>query len=342
MGNVRHDFDRLVNADGKVRFGRFAEPIIEVNLDDADVWNGIPVPKAIRKLRLKEWEAFQITHERYFILLALFDAKLLQIAQVKLYDRQTGEKHYFEQMLPPGSFRASRTLRDSVVSWRSGSNFIRMENKLDEGFFRLQFDIQGKNGSPGMQADLEAKSEGTTPMVVSIPFGKNHGMYSHKVLLPLTGQLRIGNDRAELAPGTASLMTDDHKGYYGRLMNWDWNVGAAWRNGRLEGFNVTRNASIDPDQFNENGFWLGSELHDLPACTWERQDKIWLIRDKKGLVDLRFEIHAEGNLFRNFIVMESRYLGPIGVYTGMLRSEDGAELCVDGMFGMGERFWLRS
>lgn len=339
---LRQDFDRLVDPTGKVRFGRFSGAIGDVNLDDADVWNGLPVPKLLRKLRLKEWEAFQITHERYFILLALFDAKLLQIAQVKLYDRQTGQKVYFEKMLPPRSFRTARNLLDSTVLWRSGKDFIRMENQLAQGKFKLSFDIAKKKELPAMRADLVADAQGAEPMVVSIPFGRNHGMYSHKVLVPLTGTLSVGDDTVTLAPGTASLMTDDHKGYYGRLMNWDWNVGAAWREGRLEGFNLTRNASLDAGQFNENGFWLGGELHALPPVQWEREGDLWTIRDKDGLVDVRFRIHAQGDLFRNFIVMESRYMGPIGVYEGTLRSPDGAELSVDGMFGMGERFWLRS
>lgn len=342
MHSIREDADRLVDADGTVRFGVFDRPFETLNMDEADAWRPVPSPKFFRRLRMKEWEAFQITHERYFILMALFDAKIMQVIQVKLYDRQTKTKHYFEKKVRPGTFRTARGLLDSVVEWRSGANFIRMENQLAQGQIRLSFDLAATKTTPAMKASLESSTEGTTPLVVSLPFHANRGMYSHKALLPLTGTLNIGDDAHVLAPGTASLMTDDHKGYYGRLMTWDWAVGAQWRDGRLEGFNLTTNAALDPERFNENAFWLGGERHLLPAVQWTREDRLWCVKDAKGLVDVRFHIEAEGNFFLNLGIAESRYLGPIGHFEGRLTSPDGASLVVDGMFGMGERFWLKS
>ena len=342
MRRVRQDAECLVNERGLVRFGTFAEAIGDLNLDDAQPWPPFRVPRWFRRLRLKEWEAFQITHGRYFILLALFDAKLVQLVQIKVYDRETKQKRYFERKLFPGAFRTARSLLDSVVEWRSGGDYIRMENALDRGVFRLSFEVAAKPSLPAMRAQFEAKADGVTPMVVSIPFAQNRGMYSHKALLPLTGTLEIDGELTVMGLGSASLMTDDHKGYYGRIMNWDWCVGAAWRDGRLEGFNLTRNASMDPDAYNENGFWIDGELHYLPAVTWTRDGDVWTIRDREGLVDVRFEVEAKGDLFMNLLLVESRYMGPIGNFSGSLRSPDGATLVVDGMFGMGERFWLKS
>src|SRR5699024_7516121 len=108
----------------------------------------------------------------------------------------------------------------------------------------------------------------TTPMIVSIPFAQNRGMYSHKALLPVVGRVEIGDESIEVEPQTASLMTDDHKGYYGRLMRWDWLVGAAWKDNQLQGFNLTANASIDPERYHENGFWIDGKLHTLPPVNF--------------------------------------------------------------------------
>lgn len=345
MREVRHDHDRLVE-NGRVRFGLFDRPIGDVNLDEADAFAPLPIPKLLRRLRLKEWQAFQITHPRFFIIIALFDAKLVTLAQVKLYDRQTGIKHMLEKKLLPGSFKTPRNLLDSVCEWRRGGEFIRFHSCLNEGRISVDFHIEKTRKTPSVTASLVADASTTTPMVVSIPFAENRGMYSHKALLPVEGAVTIGDERIDVPHGTGSLMTDDHKGYYGRIMTWDWLVGAAWRDGQLEGFNLTANASTDPERYHENGFWRGGELHHLPPVTFTRDEEsspaVWTVRDKEGLVDVRFTTEVDGRLFMNLGVMESRYLGPFGTYEGSLRSPDGATLDISGMFGMGERFWLKA
>lgn len=339
--DVRKDSHRLVE-DGRVKFGRFETPLDDVNLDDAQPWPPWVVPRWLRRLRLKEWQAFQITHPRFFIIVALFDAKFVSLVQMKLYDRQSGKKYQLEKQLLPGSFRTPRTLKNSVCMWRKKDEWVRFENHLDEGFIAIDVRIGATQDAPAVNARLHADASTTMPLIVSIPFGQNRGMYSHKALLPVTGMVRIGDERISVQPETASLMTDDHKGYYGRLMRWDWLVGAAWRDGSLQGFNLTHNASIDPERYHENGFWIDGVLHRLPPVSFTREEGLWTVRDQKGHVDLRFKVEVEGTLFQNYGLIESRYLGPFGTFEGTLRSLQGIELNIDEMFGMGERFWLKA
>lgn len=341
MQRVQEDSEQLV-VDGRMRFGRFEAPIGSVNLDEANPWPPWYSPRWLRRLRLKEWQAFQITHPRFFIIVALFDAKFVSLVQMKLYDRKSGKKYQLEKQLLPGSFKTPNTLRNSVCEWRKKDEWVRFENRLDAGFIRVDVRIAGDENTPAVSARLYADASTTTPMIVSIPFAQNRGMYSHKALLPVVGRVEIGDESIEVEPQTASLMTDDHKGYYGRLMRWDWLVGAAWKDNQLQGFNLTANASIDPERYHENGFWIDGKLHTLPPVNFTREDAIWHVKDREGRVDLRFHIEVQGELFQNYGLIESRYLGPFGHYDGTLRSYDGTELSVDGMFGMGERFWLKA
>lgn len=341
MVNLRKGSDRLVES-GRVKFGRFDKPLRRTNLEDAAPWPPWPVPRWLRRLRLKEWQAFQITHPRFFIIVALFDAKFISLVQMKLYDRESGKKYQLEKQLLPGAFRTPNTMRNSVCEWRKKDEWVRFENHLDEGFIAIDVRIAATQTAPAVNARLHANTPTTDPMIVSIPFDQNRGMYSHKALLPVTGTVRIGEESIPVYPKTASLMTDDHKGYYGRHMRWDWVVGAAWRDGSLQGFNLTHNASIDPERYNENGFWIDGKLHALPPVSFERDEKQWRVRDREDRVDLRFNIEVEGKLFQDYKLIESKYLGPFGTFEGTMRSLDDVELTVDGMFGMGERFWLKA
>jgi hypothetical protein len=91
----------LLVEDGLQRFGRFGTPVAHANLLDAR-FHGLP--RALRRWRLKEWQALQITGPDLFANFALFDAKLMSLMQAKLYDRARGEKIIHEWKLRPGDY----------------------------------------------------------------------------------------------------------------------------------------------------------------------------------------------------------------------------------------------
>ena len=57
-------------ADGEYRWGTFDGPIANVNL--LDRWSG--PARRFHGSRLKEWQAFQLVNDRYFVLGAVMDA----------------------------------------------------------------------------------------------------------------------------------------------------------------------------------------------------------------------------------------------------------------------------
>ncbi len=321
---------RLVE-DGRTRFGTFDGPFERVNALDAEVWGGFPVPRPIKAMRLKEWEAFQIGVDRWFVCVALFDAKLLSLAQIKIYDRERREKVLFEKKLPPWSFALPDTLLDSSVEYVGGDVRMRFSNRLAEGYVEIELD------APDVEASITAHADRGVPQVVSIPFGRNHGMYSHKCLMPASGTMRVRGNDVIVDPERAFIFMDDHKGYYPYEMKWDWLTAAGRRgDGTLVGFNLTRNQSIAPDEHNENCLWVGKELRLLPAVSFERADEAWRVRDEAGTIDVRFDVEMPSRIDVDALIVRSRYSGPFGSVRGRI---DDVEL--EGLFGMGEDFYLR-
>lgn len=344
MREVCEDAERLVDSE-EVRFGLFDRAIGEINLLDARPWR-LPVPRPLKNLRLKEWQAFQINHPRYFIMLALFNAKTVALVQAKVYDRQKGIKHVFEKKVPSWTMPPVSTLRDSRFAWRSGQEHVVFRNLLREGRISISLHLDATPTSEAIEAEIVADASAVTPLVVSIPFAENRGMYSHKGLVPVSGRLRVGSEVSALQHDDSCLLIDDHKGYYPWVMRWDW-VTAGWcKDGVIEGFNLTKNDSIDPQRFHECAFWRDGQLHHLAPVEFTRHHEgedgeYWEIRDRAGMVDLTFTPVVDGRVDLNLLVVESRYRGPFGTFSGRLRSEDGVEMVCDGMFGMGEKFYLR-
>jgi hypothetical protein len=67
---------------------------------------------------------------------------------------------------------------------------------------------------------------------------------------------------------------------------------------------------------------------------------VWEIRDEAGDVEVDFEIELDGHVRVNALVIESRYRGPFGRLHGHVRA-GGEQLDLDGLFGMGEDFYLK-
>src|SRR5690606_11330844 len=158
--------------------------------------------------------------------------------------------------------------------------------------------------------------------------------------------LKIGKETHLFRRGDGYALIDDHKGYYDYRMRWDWLTGATHdAEGNLVGFNLTRNASIDADGFNENCFWRNGAITLLPAVRFwrgtEGSREVWRVRDEDGRADVEFEIETQGDVKLNLGLIESNYRGPFGYIRGRLAGVTGEALELDGVFGMAEDFDLR-
>lgn len=331
--------------EGRIRFGTYAGAIAELNLIDAQPY-ALPLPRLLRAARLKEWQAFQFGNPRWFVAVALFDAKLLALAQVKVYDRERRQKFVFERKLSPWALRAPRTLLDSQMSWAGGGARLAFTNCWAQGRIEIDIDLPKSAEMPALKGRVTALAEGCEPEVVCIPFAQNRGMYSHKCCLAAVGELRLGGETLAFSPADSYLLMDDHKGYYPHVMRWDWLTGGGFdASGRRIGFNLTRNDSIDPVHYNENCVWVDGRLQLLPPVSFVRrpelEPEVWEIRDANGEVEVDFVIELDGHVRVNALVVESRYRGPFGRARGRVRGPGGEAIGLDGMFGMGEDFYLR-
>ena len=81
--------------------GTWNRPFAEVELLDVVRPYALPLPKSLRDYRIKEWQAFQIQDERYYVTAALINVKYYRIAQVTLWDKETKEKLEFRKGAPP-------------------------------------------------------------------------------------------------------------------------------------------------------------------------------------------------------------------------------------------------
>ncbi len=331
---------------GKINFGTFNAPFREVNPLDAARVFGIPLPRFFKNFRLKEWQAFQLGNEDFFILAVIYNQKVGTLVQFIVCDKKNRRMTKYETKVPAWKTRVPSSLGDTRARYVSDKFRIDIHNKLDLGRIFIDVAIDGDNTLPPLYGHFEAfhEARNVRPLVVSLPFAGNRGMYSHKCLMPLVGVLVYGGRRIEFARQNSFAIIDDHKGYYPYILKYDWITGAGFTAGGLTGFNLTDNQVLDKERYNENCLWFGKVLHLLPPVTFYRPNGVneeWYIKDDYGMVDIAFMPVFNNPLQLNLLAIKTDYYGPFGSYSGSIGLSSGKRVSVDGFFGMGEKKYLR-
>ena len=340
---------RSLVADGEFRFGTYDGPVADVNL--LDRWHG--PAQAWHRSRLKEWQAFQLGNDEYFVLGAVYDAKLLGLLQIVAVHMATGTVHRWEHKVPSRSLTIATGLAGthSTGSWRGLS--ITVDNDLPRGQFAVHASQELRSGHrpDGTVGAMRLEVAGRCGpgeaghLVICHPFADGTPLYSHKCVMTASATLSFDGNDVDFDEATSFLILDDHKGHYPSPMQYDWVTGARHAAGgpRLA-FNLTANQVIDPERYNENAVFLDDQVYRLPAVTFTRPHGVhrpWHVADREGRVAVTFEPTVPNEQHvgpRSFL---ADYYGPFGHFDGAIELEDGRSIDVSGCYGMGEQKFIR-
>lgn len=332
--------------NGRFQFGTFNTPFTFVNmLEGPGIWP-VPVPAWFKRFRLKEWEAFQIGNGDVFVLGAVYNIRWKRLLVLVVHDIPSGTGTQYFMECVPFRIRIGNGMKGSVSECRAGRAHLRIENRLAENLIDLKGDIPGTAERPPVKLNVRCRHV-TEPIVICQPFAENRALYSHKALMPVTGDLIVGDRRILFGEDDAFAIIDDHKGFYPYRMAFDWVTGAVRSPEEgLLGFNLTRNQVLHPEKYNENCLWMDGKMIPLPPVFFSRiregGREVWSVRDAAGFVNVDF--HPRGVEIterRNFLIARIDYRAPFGRFSGWIRPGGGRRISVDSCFGMGERKRMR-
>ncbi len=335
--------------DGRYRFGTYDGPIACINpLDVAGTgWRAAPA-RAARNRRLKEWQAFQLGNDEWFVLGAVYDTKLVSLLQVLAVHVPTGRIHRWERKVPTTTVHVARGLQGTRSHGRVGEFAISLGNRIQDGRLTVDATHPGDERRPALELHGTGRcgAEEAGHLVICHPFTQDRALYSHKCMMPFSGTMRIGDQTVTFAPDASFMILDDHHGDYPRPMQYDWVTGAhVGADGTLVGFNLTDNQVHDPEVFNENAVWIGDRVHRLPAVHVERPEGPWgpwHVRDAHGRVDVTFLPRVRSQMHVGPRRSLAEYYAPYGGFRGTIVHGPRDEvLDVGACFGVGEQKLIR-
>ncbi|MEX0812673.1 MAG: DUF2804 domain-containing protein [Chitinophagales bacterium] len=334
-----------VVTNGQFNFGTRSTPVKKANLLDAEKPFRTPFVNSFKNYRLKEWQAFQFGNEQYFMMVAIYNAKALALAQFILFDIEKNKKYHYERKVMPWNLKVAKSLYGTESHYISDDFTILVENDLQSGRVGIDIRIEKQKNLPHVMGQFMGFHETgkATPLVTIMPFGQNRGMYSHKCLMPMEGGLDIGGKLLEFEESKSYMLMDDHKGYYPYPMKYDWVTAGYISDGKHIGFNLTDNQVLQKERFNENVLWVNGEMNLLPPVKFERENGVdgkWLIKDRFDLVNLEFEPVISNRIKLNLLLLRSNYYGPYGFFNGFIYDKNHNKIEIKNVFGMGEKFFL--
>ena len=330
--------DNVVDEYGNCRFGTFDAEFPKMDFLKANKPSSLP--NAFNKSKLTLWEATEINFDKVVLLTAVCDMALFGTVLTVLYDKRTKKCTSWQEMMIPSSKAViAPTLLNGAETYSKAKNVnLRYVNNFQRGEAIVSGHAESKkDGAIDYRVKLRRVS---LPSVVNIPFDTNRPLYSQKDLFSVEGYLEYNGERF-VADANTTAIIDDHRGYYPRHAHYDWvtTMGKKVIDGKEQyfGFNLTRNQSINQDDYNENLVWFEGKTSRLTPVVFRHEtDKLWHVQDVHGMVDLRFEIGDEFLMRVPAKVIDIDYHITFGTLSGYVCDEDGNKYELDGMTGIGE------
>ena len=334
----------LVDGDGSCVFGTFQDEFETMDLVSAK--KPTHAPQLMNRLKLTLWQATEVFLNEGILLSVVCDMGIFGKTLNVFYDKRAGYSHCWDTNLKSSdTVIAPNLLRGSVSEAHTPVSFVRYENSLDQGKIHLSGSHRDKDGwSISYDFELDRISR---PSVVSIPFGLNRPLYSQKDFLKAAGTLTLNGEVFGTDDDALAVM-DDHRGFYPRRCHYDWvtTMGYLELDGKREPFalNLTRNQSVNQDDYNENLIWLEGRTSLLPPVRFTRSvesadfrhGSIWTIRDDYDMVNLTFKVTDLSPMVMHALVVNIDYYIAYGVLNGYVRREDGTKYLIENMQAMGE------
>ena len=326
----------IIDDNGNAVFGTFKTEFPNMNF--LKVHNQSILPDFMNRFRLTLWQATEVNFDEVAILTAVCNMGLFGTSLTLVYDKKEEKVYQWQEILPPWNAQIAPTILNGDKSIaKAHSVKVNYENDFGNGKAHVFGSAKGKDGKVSYDVKLNRES---LPSIVNIPFGKNKPLYSQKDLFSVEGYLEF-NGKKYVADENTVAIIDDHRGYYPHFSHYDWvsTMGKKEIDGKEQyfGFNLTRNQSINQDDYNENLIWFEGKTTRLTPVKFKHLEyNKWVIRDEHDMVNITFDIGDRFLLKFNLLVASSDYSVVFGKLSGYIRDEDGNKFDLDGMLGMGE------
>ena len=298
------------------------------------------------RLRIKEWDFYQVTDGHYKIELNFFNITELAALTASVTDLKTG-KTYSDAVIEPSGpdrfrlspaadepfvFRYKRLGRRTMFETGENTHRLLFSRKVP-GLKNFDIRIEG-NRLPGQES-----------LTMLTPFKKKgRFFYTQKLnCISAKARVRIGERTVYLDPKNTWMTIDWARGVWPYKNMWYWSNGSSYVNGRRFGYELTWGFG-DESNATETAVFYDGKCHKISAVHLENDPEKagwmepWHFISDDGRLDLTLTPeHKEraGLIFAGILGFKSNQV--YGCVNGFVILDDGTRLEIKDMFSFAEK-----
>lgn len=300
----------------------------------------------IHKMRLKEWDFYQISDGEVMVQINLFNISLATCATFGFLDLKTGRK--FDAMgvalYTPNKNRlnANGDFPNSI-DFRCGKTMLAFDT--DDCRHRIRFSGV-KDGKPITAEFFCERLPHHESITIATPFSQSgHFFYTNKInCLATRGKVTYGDEEFSFSPENTYTVLDWGRGIWPYGNCWYWANGSTKIDGKLFGFELTWGFG-DESAATETALFYDGVCHKIGAVGLEQDPekndgwmRPWHFKDREGRLDLTmtpFYDNYSNMMPLNLYGIKTHQV--FGLWNGTVTLDDGKVLEIQDMFAFCEK-----
>lgn len=333
---------------GKANFGTYSD--ISPRLDIKGMrapYAGLPLPAVISNLRIKSRLDYIFAVEKYIGFTEFFDFKILGIARIIFWNKESGKKYsYFSFMGPRRRFIPHSTSYGSCTSFRK-KRFIRVFWGKNHQQLAMRFNVKGDSVRPDCSgaffSSMYSENHSDNLFVSPAPVSSRCSA-TWFTTMQTQGKLVINNEDVDNSKGLAAMVVNRTYLRLHSISTIAWGLGTVKNKNIVFQLKYSNLDAADSDTYNENILIVDGKQTALPPVYMTHpfgKDKDWIIQDTESMVDLTFTPEALDSNTRNFIIMRTTYTSIYGTFSGVLLDSEGNKINLKNFPGIINRNLIR-
>lgn len=299
------------------------------------------------RLRIKEWDYYLITNDRYGVALTIDDNSYMGLLSASFLDFANAKERTVSPMFwfPLGKTGFPASSKNGDVEKRLKNHYGVFTHK--DGGRTLQFHIDRFAGDQPFDCEIRLTEEPRDSMVIATPFEKpKHFYYNQKIIgMRAEGCCKIGEQVYPFSRGDSFALLDWGRGVWTYKNTWYWSAAQGEIDGHVFGFNLgygfgdTSAASENMLFYDGTAHKLGRVDFGIPKKSDGSDDLLspWHFTDDAGRLDLVFTPIMDRASKTDVLVICSDQHQVFGRFTGTVRLDDGTAVQLCGFLGFAEK-----
>ncbi len=329
---------KLLNRSGElIQKGYATSPLLQYRQKDVAL-----------KSRLKEWDYYLISNDRYVVALTIGKTMSLILVSASLIDLDNGKettKSTFG-IVSEKNFSMPESSETGDINYHNANTNISLIHH--NGKRKLTLSMKGFLNNENLNLSFILSHEPQDSMVIATPFYEGNKLfyYNRKIIaMRASGDARLGNQTLSFLPSNSFSLLDWGRGVWPYHTTWYWSAAQGMIGNHLFGFNLGCGFG-DTSRATENMLFydgIASKLEEvtfhIPINNRNSYDnmKQWEITSSDHRLQMVFSPIWDRSINLSAILLSTNQHQVFGRFTGKAFLNDGTIVCLKDFWGFIER-----